>query len=62
MEELYILRCTRCKSIHGEVPITHIDTDGNLYCIKCAAYMQKVGGYDLLPFNVNQFIGELERI
>jgi late competence protein required for DNA uptake (superfamily II DNA/RNA helicase) len=61
MEELYILRCTRCQSLHKDLPITHIDTDGSLYCKRCAAYMKKVGGYDLMPFDVYQFIEKLEK-
>lgn len=60
MEELYILRCTRCHSIHEDMPISHIDADGNLYCKRCAAYLQKVGGYDLMPFDVRQFIEKWE--
>ncbi|KJS20552.1 MAG: hypothetical protein VR72_14210 [Clostridiaceae bacterium BRH_c20a] len=56
MEEKYILKCTRCLCGHWEMKITHIDTDGNLYCIRCAAYMKKVGGYDLIPFNAADFI------
>lgn len=60
MEEQYILKCTRCLSTHEDLPITHIDEDGNLFCKRCAAYMGKVGGYDLLPFDVYKFLGRME--
>ncbi|MFZ7104301.1 MAG: hypothetical protein ACOWWO_16820 [Peptococcaceae bacterium] len=59
MEEEFVLKCARCCVNHAEMEITHIDTDGNLYCRKCSAYMKKVGGYDLLPFDVSQFLKKL---
>lgn len=58
MEEQFILKCTRCFAKHEEIRITHIDSDGNIFCAKCAAYLQKIGGYDLSKFNVEDFLDE----
>lgn len=58
MEEKFMLKCQRCFLNHQDLEITHIDTDGNLYCKKCARYLKKVGGYDLVPFDVEAFLKE----
>ncbi|MFZ5945777.1 MAG: hypothetical protein ACOYVD_16925 [Bacillota bacterium] len=56
MEEKYILKCNRCFVNNEDIEISHVDTDGNLFCKRCAAYMKKVGGYDLVPFKKEKFI------
>lgn len=60
MEINSLIRCSRCLAPHEDIKITHIDEDGNLYCIKCANYLNKVGGYDLKHFNVNEFLDKFE--
>lgn len=55
MEESF-LRCTRCLALPEDIPLTHIDDDGNIYCIKCANYLLKKGGYNLSSFNINEFL------
>ncbi|SMB96578.1 hypothetical protein SAMN00017405_2326 [Desulfonispora thiosulfatigenes DSM 11270] len=61
MEIYDILRCNKCLVTHRDFRITHIDDEGNLYCARCAAYLNKVGGYDLNNFNAEEFIKTFER-
>lgn len=56
MEFDNILKCKKCFITHSDLRITHIDDDGNLYCARCAAYLNKVGGYDLKNFDADEFI------
>lgn len=62
MEELYLLKCIRCCAPHAEIPITSIDSEGNLYCIKCSNYLRKIGGYTLAPFKPLDFLEKGSRI
>lgn len=55
-EEKYLFKCSRCFVPHDQIPITSLDSDGNLYCIKCSNYLRKIGGYDLIPFRPSEFL------
>ena len=61
MEEKYLLKCIRCLAPHHQIPITSIDGEGNLYCIRCSNYLGRVGSYDLMPFKPGDFIEKNEK-